>query len=168
MAKENGKRNARTKIKTKTITKSKTRKASSLGLDNYRYPDRFGKILGYKIQTFDRRRHRAEVSLKIRKDHLSPAGRVHGGVVSAFFDYCCGAAVFSTLGKSDFCSTVELKVNYFRPLDPGDRLVARAQVMFRGKRLCVVHALAYRNRESQPVAMATATFNVVVVPPRIG
>ena len=64
----------------------------------------------------------------------------------------------------DFCSTVELKVNYFRPLLPGDKLSSTAEVVFRGKRLCVVHARLYRRREHEPVAMATATFNVVAAP----
>jgi acyl-CoA thioesterase len=141
----------------------KRQTTKSFGLENYRHPDKFGKQLGYKLVRFSRAKSTSEVHLKIRERHLSPAGRVHGGVISAFFDYACGAAVFSTLGTHDFCSTVELKVNYFRPLDPGDQVRAISQVVFRGKRLCVVHSLAYRNREKKPVAMATATFNVVSV-----
>ena len=131
------------------------------GLKNYQHPDQFGEWLGYKIVKIDRKKFEAKVSLKLRDDHLSPAGRVHGGVVSAFFDFASGAAVFSTLGTHDFCSTVELKVNYFRPLNSGDKLVAMAKVVFRGKRLCVVHSYLYRVREKEPMAMATATFNVV-------
>src|SRR5689334_15545734 len=110
---------------------------SELGLKNFQHPDQFGNWLGYRPIQVDRVHHTAEVELKIREDHLSPAGRVHGGVVSAFFDYACGAAVFTTLDSHDFCSTVELKVNYLRPIELGDRLVAKTQVVFRGKRLCV-------------------------------
>jgi len=109
----------------------------------------------------DRKKHEAITELLIRDEHLSPAGRVHGGVVSAFFDYSCGAAVFSTLGMDDFCSTVELKVNYFRPIDLGDRLRCTVRVVFRGKRLCVVHGFIYLNGEKEPASMATATFNIV-------
>jgi acyl-CoA thioesterase len=82
-------------------------------------------------------------------------------VVSSFFDFACGAAVFSSLGPRDYCSTVELKINYLRPIELGDRLTAKTEVVFRGKRLCVLHGYAYRNDEPEPVAMATATFNVV-------
>ncbi len=134
-----------------------------LGLENYRHPDHFGKWLGYKIVKIDQKKHSAEVSLKIREDHLSSARRVHGGVISAFLDFACGAATFSTLGPWDFCSTVELKVNYLRPLDLGDLLVAKTKVVFRGKKLCVLHGYLYKNRERQPAAMVTATFNVVSV-----
>lgn len=128
---------------------------------NYRYPDKFGEWLGYKVIKFDSQTRTAEVQLQIREDHLSPAKRVHGGVVSAFFDFACGVAAFSTLGPHDFCSTVELKVNYLKPIELGNLLLAKTAVVFRGKRLCVLHGYAYRNEEVEPVAMATATFNVV-------
>lgn len=101
----------------------------------------------------------ARAVLTLREDHLSPAGRIHGGVISSFFDYTCGAAVFSTMQHNDFCSTVELKVNYFRPLFVGDYLNCTSQVIFRGNRLAVVHATLERKKEK--VAMATATFYVV-------
>jgi uncharacterized protein (TIGR00369 family) len=133
-----------------------------LGLRNYQNPDKFGEWLGYKVIRIDTQAHTAEVGLEIREDHLSPAQKVHGGVISAFFDFACGAAVFSTLGKDDFCSTVELKVNYFYPIHLHDRLLARTEIVFRGKKLRVVHGRLYRNGDDQQVlAMVTATFNVV-------
>jgi acyl-CoA thioesterase len=153
-------------VKTRTSPKKPrprryARSSDELGLINYRHPDQFGEWLGYRVLRINREKHVAETALEIREDHLSPAGRVHGGVISAFFDYSCGAAVFSTLGESDFCSTVELKVNYFKPIYVGDELTALVRVIFRGKRLCVVHGYIYRNGEKAPVSMATATFNVV-------
>ncbi|MGK5085445.1 PaaI family thioesterase [Bdellovibrionota bacterium FG-1] len=130
-------------------------------LKNYQHPDKFGLWLGYRVVQIDREKNEAEVALEIRDDHLSSAGRVHGGVIAAFFDFACGAAVFSTLGPNDFCSTVELKVNYFYPISLGDKLVARTQVVFRGKKLCVAHGMLFRNDDEKPVAMITGTFNVV-------
>lgn len=128
---------------------------------NYQLPDKYGNWLGYKAFKFDRKKGEAKLGLVLRDDHLSPAGRIHGGVISGFFDFACGAAVFSTMKRDDFCSTVELKVNYFYPLDSGDKLTCDARVVFRGKRLCVVHAILYRNKQRKPAAMATATFNIV-------
>ncbi|HSA60270.1 MAG TPA: PaaI family thioesterase [bacterium] len=135
------------------------------GLKNYSLPDKYGVWLGYKPVRVSRKKGEAVLELKLRDDHLSPAGRIHGGVISGFFDFACGAAVFSTMEPEDFCSTVELKVNYFSPLNSGDTLVCRSQVVFRGRRLCVVHALLYRKGQKNPVAMATATFNIVAKKP---
>ncbi len=130
-------------------------------LVNYTHPDQFGKWLGYQLTHMDKKEMTAEMELLIREDHLSPAGRVHGGVVSSLFDYGFGATVFSTLGPKDFCSTVELKVNYLKPLELGDKLKVTTRVIFRGKRLCVLHGFLYRNDEKNPSAMASATFNIV-------
>lgn len=134
---------------------------ASITLKNYRQTDKYGQWLGYRIIKVDRKKKHAKLGLKLRDNHLSLAGRVHGGVVSGFFDFACGAAVFSTMNEDDFCSTVELKVNYFKPLNSGDELICESQVVFRGKRLCVIHAYLYRKGLPIAVAMATATFNIV-------
>jgi uncharacterized protein (TIGR00369 family) len=132
-----------------------------LKLRNYMFPDKFGEMVGYRIDKLDRKKFKAEAVLKIREDHLSPAQRVHGGVISAFFDFSFGAAVFTTLGERDLCSTIELKVNYLRPLNLGDFLRCKTEIVYRGKRLCVLQGFVYRNDEKQPVALATATFNII-------
>lgn len=143
------------------MKKRKELTTGMFGLENYRHPDEFGKNMGYRVVKASRARKTAETYLKIRKIHLSPAGRVHGGAISAFMDIACGAALFQLLDPTDFCSTVELKVNYFRPLDLGDELTARTRVVFKGKRLSVILGFVYRNGEKSPVAMATATYNIV-------
>lgn len=132
-----------------------------LGLENYRHADPFGELLGYEILELNAKKKTARVGLELRYDHLSPARKVHGGVVSALFDFSCGAAVFTTLGPHDFCSTVELKVNFFKPLNEGDSLVAESRVVFLGKRLCVVESFLHKKGLKEPVGMATATFNIV-------
>jgi acyl-CoA thioesterase len=140
---------------------NRTKHSHPVNLKNYALPDKYGEWLGYKVLAIDPAGKEAETELLLREDHLSPAGRVHGGVISGFFDIACGAAVFATMDEEDFCSTVELKVNYFKPLNVGDRLLCRSRAVFRGKKLCVAHALLYRDGEVDPVAMATATFNIV-------
>jgi acyl-CoA thioesterase len=146
----------------KKNSRKKQPKFNDHGLKNYQNPDRFGEWLGYHVTHLRRGvKAKAEVTLAIRKDHLSPAMRVHGGVASALFDIACGAAVFATMKPTDYCSTVELKVNYFRPIELGDLLTAKTEVMFRGKRLCGVRGLLFRNDEQDPVGMCAATFNVV-------
>ncbi len=129
--------------------------------ENYQHPDNFGAFIGYKVVGFDRVAREARIRLTAREDHLSPAARMHGGVISALLDYTCGIAVCTTLNKDDLCSTVELKVNYFRPVMLGEELEAVARVAFRGKKLCALTAFLHKLGVEEPVAMATATFNVV-------
>ena len=130
-------------------------------MEHFQHPDKFGEWMGYRIEEFDTKNKKATTGLTIREDHLSPAGKVHGGVISGFFDYACGAAVFTTMGKGDFCSTVELKVNYLRPINLGDEIKGKTTIVFEGKKICVVHGFICVNDSEEPSAMVTGTFNLV-------
>lgn len=136
-------------------------KKIKIKLKHYQYPDRFGEWLGYEVAKYDENQGTVETYLKIREDHLSPAGRVHGGVISAFFDFSCGAAVFTTMNPEDLCATIELKVNYLQPISLGHEIRAYTSVVFRGKRSCVVQSHLYKVGEKDASAMATATFHIV-------
>lgn len=133
-------------------------------LENYQHPDQFGKWLGYKLLKANTKNNSVEVGLKIGKKHLSPAGKVHGGVISGFFDYACGAAVFTMLQPKDLCATIELKVSYFRPVMLGDELKACVRVVFRGKSFCSLQGFLFARSTSRkisskdPIAMVSATF----------
>ena len=140
----------------------KTKKLPNrFALANYSLPDMYGSWLGYEVVKINRKNGTARLGLSLQDKHLSAAGKIHGGVISGFFDFACGASVFLTMGPQDYCSTVELKVNYFSPLFSGDELYCDSRIVFRGKRLAVSHALLYRKGQKKPVAMATGTFNIV-------
>jgi uncharacterized protein (TIGR00369 family) len=135
--------------------------AMKAGLKAYKHPDLFGQLVGYEVISVDRKKHEGKLRLKVQDQHLSPAKRVHGGVVSACFDVALGLAVFSTMDPWDVCSTVELKVNYLKPVHLGDELVFKSSVDFRGKKLCVAHAYVYKNGEKAPTGMASGTYYVI-------
>lgn len=48
--------------------------------------------------------------------HYNPIGTVHGGFAATVLDTATGAAIFSTLAKGDSWTTLELKLNFVRPM----------------------------------------------------
>ena len=96
------------------------------------------------------------VSLHLRRGHMSRADRAHGGVLFTMLDTALGRAVLSALPEGRGCATVEIKVNYFRPVQ-GGRITARG-------RLCeLTRSLGYSegevvNEEGKVLARATGTF----------
>jgi len=48
--------------------------------------------------------------------HYNPLGVVHGGMAATLLDSALGCCVNSHLAAGDFYTTLELKVNYLRPL----------------------------------------------------
>ena len=69
---------------------------SRFALKNYDLPDKYGSWLGYRPMKWDRKKHEAVLELDLREDHLSPAGRIHGGGVPRVFRFACAAAAMAT------------------------------------------------------------------------
>ncbi len=124
-------------------------------------PDSYGDWLGYEIDSFDAQTSEVCTKLEVRKDHLSPSGAVHGGVISGFLDFTCGCAVLLAIDKNKSCSTVDLNVKYFYPLVEGDLVSAKAIVLHKGRSLSSVSAFLYKNGDYDKImAMASGTFNI--------
>lgn len=51
--------------------------------------------------------------------HYNPLGTVHGGFGATLLDSAMGCAVHSTLDAGDLYTTLELKMNFLRPLARG-------------------------------------------------
>jgi uncharacterized protein (TIGR00369 family) len=77
---------------------------------------------------------RAELALTVRDTLRQQHGFVHGGVVSYLADSAITFAAGSLFGDA---LTLELKTNYVQPAR-GERLIARALVVHRGRRHAVV------------------------------
>jgi uncharacterized protein (TIGR00369 family) len=66
--------------------------------------------------------------------HYNPIGSVHGGFTAALLDSALGCAIFTTVLKGDSWTTLELKLNYVRPLTKTTGLVrSEGRVIYRGR-----------------------------------
>jgi uncharacterized protein (TIGR00369 family) len=84
-------------------------------------------------------------------------GTFYGGVLSAFADAAINTAVTTTLPAATSFGTLDLKVNFLRPVAPDGRdLVARATVEQRGRTVAVTTA-RIDDADGKRVAMATGS-----------
>ncbi|XZE51927.1 PaaI family thioesterase [Planctomycetaceae bacterium SH139] len=93
------------------------------------------------------------------QQHHNPMGRVHGGLIAALADAAMGIAFGRTLSEGQGFSTIEMKVNFIRPVTEG-RLEARAQVIERGLRVGFVDCTVFGARGKR-IATATSTCTVI-------
>jgi uncharacterized protein (TIGR00369 family) len=59
---------------------------------------------------------RATVTLWAGPQHANPMGTLHGGILCDIADAAMGMAFASTLAPKESFTTVELKINFFRPV----------------------------------------------------
>lgn len=59
---------------------------------------------------------RAVFSCTPAEFHYNPAGHVHGGFAATVLDSAMGCAVYSTVELGSTYTTVEIKVNYLKPI----------------------------------------------------
>jgi uncharacterized protein (TIGR00369 family) len=74
---------------------------------------------------------RAVVTLAAGQQHANPMGTLHGGILCDIADAAMGMAFASTLAPDESFTTIELKINFFRPVWEA-RLQAEGKVVRRG------------------------------------
>lgn len=94
-----------------------------------------------------------------REAHLNPHGVVHGAVIYALADTGMGAALAQALGPGEICSTIEIKINYFRPAVPGP-LRCKTRLIHRGRRTGALESEVF-DEASRLLARATGTFMIL-------
>src|SRR5260370_34907288 len=75
---------------------------------------------------------RATVVLTAGPEHANPMGTLHGGILCDIADAAMGMAFASTLETGESFTTVELKINFFRPVWQA-QLTAEGTVVQRGR-----------------------------------
>jgi len=98
---------------------------------------------------------RVVIELEAGKRHASPLGTVHGGNLCAIVDAAMGLAYATTLKEAETFATVELKINFLRPVWKG-RLRAEGKVVSSGRNLGLVEC-DVTDQDQRLVARALST-----------
>lgn len=97
-------------------------------------PPPIANLVGYRITEVDH--GYAVFELYPAEYHYNPFATVHGGILSTLLDTAMTASVFSTLTKGVSCSTIEIKVNFIRPVTANTEVLrCEAKPIHIGKRL---------------------------------
>lgn len=89
--------------------------------------------------------------------HYNPIGTVHGGFTATLLDSALGCSIFSTLVKGETWTTLELKLNFVRPLTKDTGPVrAEGRIIHRGRSVATSEG-DLKDRAGKLYAHATTT-----------
>ena len=123
-----------------------------------------GKLIGFKLA--EAGDGRAVVTLETGPQHANPMGTLHGGILCDIADAAMGIAFNSTLDSTESFTTVELKINFFRPVWKAV-LQAEGRVIRRGKTVGYVECQV-TDENGRAVAKASSTCLVLRGPEAAG
>jgi acyl-CoA thioesterase len=118
----------------------------------------FGELIGLNFTEL--RKGFTLCSLEVDAKLFNPHEVLHGGVIYSMADTGMGAALYSLLENDESCTTIELKINYFKPVKFGT-LICATQVLHKGKKIAVLESEVKNNDEV--VAIAIGTYSILKI-----
>lgn len=110
-------------------------------------------LLGARLTAVEAGRARIELTTDDR--HANPMGTLHGGVLCDIADAAMGMAYAATLEDDESFTTLELKINFLRPIWRS-HLVADGVVVHRGRTVGLTEC-SITDEKGRLIAKATST-----------
>ncbi|MDP2968568.1 MAG: PaaI family thioesterase [Deltaproteobacteria bacterium] len=92
----------------------------------------YADLIGLHVE--EQRAGYSKCTLEIADKHRNPHGVAHGAVLYALADTGMGAALYPTLNPTQICATVQITMNYFKPVVAGV-IICTTEMVNRGKNI---------------------------------
>jgi len=122
-------------------------------VDGKRPPPPIASLLGFTLSAVSP--GEAVIELAANRNHANPMGTLHGGVLCDIADAAMGMAYASTLAEDETFATLELKINFLKPVWTA-KLRAVGRIVKRGKTLGLLECDITDEQQSL-VARASST-----------
>jgi uncharacterized protein (TIGR00369 family) len=116
-------------------------------------PPPVARLIGFRLTSIQP--GQAVVELETNETHANPMGTLHGGVLCDIADAAMGLAYASTLDEGETFTTLELKINFLKPVWKA-RLRAVGRIVKQGHTVGMVECDITDDKESL-VARASST-----------
>ncbi|AXI09295.1 PaaI family thioesterase [Oceanobacillus zhaokaii] len=114
-------------------------------------------VLGFKVVEAEEGRVVIEIEASERLHN--PMGTLHGGILGDIADAAMGLSFISTLAEDELFTTVELKLNFLKPIFE-TKLRAEGQIIKKGGTIGLLECHIYDEKKSL-VAHSTSTCMVL-------
>jgi acyl-CoA thioesterase len=119
----------------------------------------FAELIGLRF--VEQRAGYSRCTLEVGEKHLNPHGVAHGAVLYALADTGMGAALYPTLDPGQICATIQITMNYFKPVGSGV-ITCTTELVNRGKAVAHLESRIFLGE----LLLATANGNYSIFTPR--
>ena len=99
-------------------------------------PPPIAKLIGAELLQIEEGKAVFELECNTEK-HANPMGTIHGGILCDLADMAMGVAFSSLLEMNESFTTVELKINYLKPIW-NEKITAKGEVIKKGKTIGLI------------------------------
>lgn len=85
-------------------------------------------------------------------------GVIHGGAITTLMDTCCGISTVCYLPEFEICPTLDLRIDYMHPAQPGKAIFGFAECYRVTPTVIFTRGIAYQDDRDQPIAHVVGTF----------
>ncbi len=86
------------------------------------------------------------------------SGVIHGGAITTLMDTCCGISTVCYLPEFEICPTLDLRIDYMHPAEPGKPIFGFAECYRVTPTVIFTRGIAYQDDREQPIAHVVGTF----------
>jgi uncharacterized protein (TIGR00369 family) len=116
-------------------------------------------LIGFRPVAIDIEKGEVTLEFQATERHTNPMGTLHGGVLCDVADLAMGMVFASSLEDGESFTTLELKINFFRPVFK-EKLLATGKMVKRGKTVGMVEC-DIKNETGALVARVSSTCMVL-------
>jgi len=116
-------------------------------------PPPIARLIGFDLTSV--KPGEAAIEFQATEAHANPMGTLHGGVLCDIADAAMGIAYSSNLDEGESFTTLELKINFLKPIWKA-RLLAKGRVIKQGRTVGLVEC-EITDEKGNLVARATST-----------
>jgi uncharacterized protein (TIGR00369 family) len=117
-------------------------------------------LLGFRLEEVQE--GRTVWSVEPGDAHENEAGLIHGGLAATLLDTAVGTTLMSALPAGTRCASLNLSVDFLRPLTPrGGRIRGEGRIVRLGSRVAVADAELRDERSRELLGRATSTLSIL-------
>ncbi|RRV28793.1 PaaI family thioesterase [Pseudomonas sp. o96-267] len=85
-------------------------------------------------------------------------GVIHGGAITTLMDTTCGISTVCVLPEFEICPTLDLRIDYMHPAEPGKDVFGFAECYRVTSNIIFTRGYAYQDDPQQPIAHVVGAF----------